>query len=135
MNCLTLMIALLVSYYLTQRQNDHRKQKEILLDLIQKLQEQLSRESMYNLADVSTEEIFMRIRSVRNRIHILDSKKIEFGFKEEIALIDNWFTEYGDLIGNHIEDREYLKNSKSELKRPLDLIDGKLIEMAMKLFN
>lgn len=134
-NCLTLAIALFVSYHLVQRQNNRRKQKEILLDLIQKLQSQLSQENMYNLTDLSKEELTMRNRSVQNRIHILDGKKKEFGFAEEIAHVQEWFAEYSDLIGNHIEDRDYLENSKSELKRPLDLIDGKLTEMAMKLFN
>lgn len=54
---------------------------------------------------------------------------------DEVEFIRERFNEYNELIGAHIESPEYLQQSKRELKRPLDLIDGKLTELAMRLFE
>lgn len=134
-NCITIGIALVVSYYLVQRQNNRRKQKEILLDLIYKLQTQFANSDMYDLSELSISELTMRNRAIGNRIHILELKKTEFGLKDEVDFVKEHFEEYCTFIGNHLENKEYLRQSKLELKRPLDLIDGKLTEMAMKLFG
>lgn len=134
-NCITIAIAVLVSYFLVQKQNDQRKQKEILLDLIYKLQAQIVHPSMYDVAGMSKEELTMRNRSVGNKIHILKKAKEKFEIEDEVAFVQERFDEYNTLIGDHIENETYLQQSKRELKRPLDLMDGKLIEMAMKLFE
>ena len=134
-NCITMAIAVLVSYFFVQRKSDRRKQKEILLDLIYKLQEQIAHPSMYDVAQLTKEELTMRNRSIANKIRILELHKEKFGFGSEATSLTKHFDEYRTLIDDHIEDYDYLKQSKRELQRPLDLIDRMLIEVAMKLYE
>ena len=81
------------------------------------------------------ESINSRKRIVSNRILILDKHAHKFNIAEETTFILQKFHEYEDFIGNHITDLDYLEKSKKELRRPLDLIDSKLSEMMLKLFE
>ncbi|MBR5023411.1 MAG: hypothetical protein IKY18_09560 [Oscillospiraceae bacterium] len=47
-NIITILIAVVISYYLVQRKSDKRKQKEILLELISKLRLLVDSEKSYD---------------------------------------------------------------------------------------
>ncbi len=134
-NIATILIALIVSFYLVQRKNDQRKQKEILLDLLFKVQHQLEDEKAYNFANQKKEEILMRNRNISNRIQILENIQNTFSIEKDVVFIKEKFDEYQTLIGNHISDIPYLCSSTVELKRPLDLIVNRLILMAISLYK
>lgn len=134
-NCATIAIAVFVSYFLVQRQNNRRKQKDIILELILKLQVQISNPEAYHLAGQSSDQIMMRKRDFSNKINILDKHKSDFGIKNDIDFVVNRFQEYEDLISNHINDLQYLSNSSKELQRPLSLIENKLYDIALFLYK
>lgn len=134
-NCITIIIALVFSYWLVQRKNDLRKQKEILASLLFDLRTQFEAEDMYNLSERSPSSINMRNRDISNKIEILNEVKTEFNMESEVNFIVERFDEYKDFVGNHIDDPEYLKSSTLELKRPITLISTKLFKMAFKLYS
>ena len=125
-----------VTYYCTQRKNDERKKKEIMEEIIDKIQECiLSDNACKKLNEMSQEEISMMQRRIRNKISFLAEKKDELGIKDEVELINNKFESYCDLIGNHIEQPEHLKESSKEIRNWLDLIDDNLDRIKLKLYN
>lgn len=134
-SCITIIIALVFSYWLVQRKNDLRKQKEILASLLFDLRTQFEKEDMYDLSQMSPNSINMRNRDISNKIGILDSVKEEFSIAADVDFIYEKFDEYKELIGNHITDPGYLQNSSFELKRPIMLISTKLFEIAFGLYR
>lgn len=134
-SCITIIIALVFSYWLVQRKNDLRKQKEILASLLFDLRTQFEKEDMYDLSQMSPSSINMRNRDISNKIGILDSVKEEFSIAADVDFIYEKFDEYKELIGNHINDPGYLQNSSFELKRPIMLISTKLFEIAFGLYR
>lgn len=124
-----------ISYYLVQRQTDFRKQKEILLDLIEKLCLQVSDKRTYDFSTVSKEEISMWNRDISNKIELLKKFQSTFSYEKELTFISEKFEEYEHFVGDHFDDREYLCKSRNELQRPMRLIDSKLVELAMNLFQ
>lgn len=134
-NIITILIAVVISYFLVQKKSDKRKQKDILLDLMNKLELQISSEKAYNFAGQTTEEIMMRKRDISNKIHILSEVQDSFSLQDEIKFICDKFDEYDKLISDHIADLEYLKKSQNELRRPLDLISNKLVSMSINMYK
>ena len=134
-SCITIIIALVFSYWLVQRKNDLRKQKEILASLLFDLRTQFEKEDMYDLSQMSPNSINMRNRDISNKIGILDSVKEEFSIAADVDFIYEKFDEYKELIGNHINDPGSLQNSSFELKRPIMLISTKLFEIAFGLYR
>ena len=134
-NCITIVIALLNAYRLVQRKNDLRKQKELIANLILDLRSQLDKEDMYDLSNKSEKDINMRNRDISNKIEILDGIKGKFKIESGVDFISEKFDEYKEFIGNHIDDRDYLISSHSELKRPILLISNKLFEISLELYS
>lgn len=134
-NVITILIAIIISYFFVQRKNDLRKQKDILLNLINGLQLQISSEKAYDFSGQSGEEILMRKRDISNKIHILSGFQDTFLLQDEMKFVCEKFDEYDALIGDHISDLDYLRKSKNELRRPLDLINNKLISMSINLYK
>ena len=77
----------------------------------------------------------MRNRGLNNRIQILETLAEEFNIVTEVDFVRHHFEEYSDFIGNHIENMEYLCQSQNELRRPVESISQKLIEIAVHLYK
>ncbi len=133
-NCITIATAILVSYYFVQRQNNRRKQKDILLELVLKLQAQVTSNEACFLAEQSKEIIMMRKRDFSNKISIIHRYSSLFD-KKDVDFIVEKFSEYDAIIGDHLEDMDYLSKSTNELRRPLDLMGNKLYDMALHLYD
>ena len=134
-NIITILIAVVISYFLVQRKSDRRKQKEILLDLINKLRLLIDSEETYDFTGQSREEILMRNRDISNKVQILTDIQTVFGIEEDMKFIQEKITEYLSLVGDHSMDLDYLIKSKKELQRPLMLISTKLVSMSINLFQ
>lgn len=134
-NIITILIAIIISYFFVQRKSDVRKQKEIILGLISGLQLQISSEKAYAFSGQTGEEIMMRKRDISNKIHILSEVQDTFSLQEEVKFICDRFDEYDNLISDHITDLEYLCKSQNELRRPLELINTKLVSMSINLYK
>ncbi len=134
-NIITILIAIVISYLFVQRKSDIRKQKDILLNLINGLQMQISSEKAYNFTNQTGKEILMRKRDISNKIHILSELQDTFSLQDEVMFVNDKFNEYEKLISDHIADLEYLVKSQNELRRPLELINNKLVTMSINLYK
>lgn len=133
---LTLFTAFFISFYLVQKNTDQRHQKQIYCNLLMDTQKLVTNPDTYAFTtNTKSRTITAQKRSLSNYIKIINSLSKKFGLEEEAGFIMNKFNEYEDLIGNHITDIPYLCKSKEELQRPLDLINNKLYEMMLKLYN
>lgn len=134
--CITLLVAIVFGYYMTQKNLDARRQKDEYIKIIEKIQAIIMNDLMYNIIDNNNiNEALMNKRNLSNYITILKNHASKFGFKTEVAFINEKFEEYADILGNHNDDLEYLKKSQMELKRPLELIEGKLDEMTIRIYD
>ncbi len=134
--CVSIAVAVGISYFLSQKQTDRRKQKEILLNLVSRIQNIVCSTEAYTVQRTTDpDSLTMRNRDINNAIHILENFGKRFDISTEVCFIREKFNEYEELIGNHINDLNYLQESKKELKRPLDLIDKKLFEIMLKIYD
>lgn len=134
-NFITIGIAIFISYFLAQRKNDRRKQKDIICDFVFKLQFLVEQKEAYDAGNQTVEEILMRTRDLSNRIHILETVKDEYNISPEVEFVRDKFDEYNNFIGDNIDKADYLSQSQMTLKRPLDLISDKLVALALKLYK
>lgn len=133
---LTLVVAILVSYFYTKKNQDEHYQKEVYLHLLEKLQTIVNDERMYSIkavADITI--VIMKKRDMNNIVSILKKYSEQFGVEEEINVVGERVQEYATIIGNHQDDLEFLQKGLPELQRPLNLIDTKLSEAMLKLFD
>lgn len=135
-SCLTLLVALVVSYYFSQKNLDERRQKETYLKLLEKVQRLVSDKDLVEIrTSADIEVVLMKKRELNNYVYILKKYAEKFSLKEDIKFIEEKTQEYTDFLGNHQQDVEYLKKSSNELARPLLLIDSRLSEIMIKLFE
>lgn len=133
---LTLFTAIFISFYLVQKNTDQRHQKQIYCNLLLDIQKFISNPDIYTFNEnTNIRTITANKRALSNYIGLINSHSEKFGLKKEADFIKEKFTEYENLIGNHLSDLIYLSKSKEELQRPLDLINNKLYEMMLKLYN
>lgn len=135
-SCLTILVTLFVSYWLTNSNQNEKNQKEIFLHLMEKTQELVNEESMYKInANSDINVILMQKRKMNNNVTIMKKYAEKMLISDEIRFIDEKFQEYANIIGNHQDDLEYLEKSDKDLRRLLELIDWKLQEAMLKLFD
>lgn len=136
-NCLTLFIALLLSFFFVQRKAeqdrkkaDQRKQKEAAIRLLEALQEVVLSKAAYEVnQETGTVPLTMTKRRISNYIETLKRNATGFEIDAEIKQLDDYFNEYASIIGNHIHDVVELHNCEKDLCRPLELIDTKIFDM------
>lgn len=125
-----------VSFLLVQRQTDRRNQKEAIIRILSCIQQLVNDPAAWEIADETYQaELTMRKRKISNLINILEEESKAFNIGKDVIFIKDKFTEYADFMGNHISDLDYLKRSKLELQRPLDLIYCKIFETQMTLYR
>lgn len=135
--CVTMVIAVVISYYLVQRQNNHQKQKDIISDMVLKMQLSFEQRELYDFSGQDINAIMMRTRDLNNRIHILETLERDFGISDDVRFIRQHFDEYSNFIGNYIEHMDHLRsqNAQNELRRPIELISQKLLVTALHLYK
>lgn len=134
--CLTMIIALIVSYFFTQQNQDERNQKEAYLKIMEKLQDIVEDNCMVDInSDIEIEKIMTKKRALNNYIGLLKRYEKRFNVEDEIRFIREKADEYINFLSDHLDKIEYLSQSQKELSRPLELIDGKLCELMIKIFE
>lgn len=133
--CLSLFVVVGISFFVVQRQNDYRKQKDIYIKLFETLKDIVDDRNSYSLSGVSKEEILMRLRDIGNKVDIISNYGKRFNIETDIELIQKWYEEYKSVIDGHIVDLDTLSKLNNELKRPLNLISQKAFEIMLNLYN
>lgn len=133
--CISLLFAAILSFYFVQRQTDFRSQKGIFIKLLESLQTIVNDEKSYDFSGVSKEQILMKKREMNNKIKLINNLSRKFSIEEEARFLSSKFSEYDEVIGNHINDLDTLKKMSLDLKRPLDLISQKIFEIMIELYS
>jgi len=135
-NCLTLIVALVITYYFSKKNKDDDNKKAILLDLFHKFDDLINDEKLVNITDNTDKNyILMKKRQISNYLVILKNNAKKFRIEEEIGFIEKKANEYMTLIGEHQDNLEYLSERRDELMRPIELINPKLVEAMIKLYD
>ena len=135
-SCLSLLVAIFVSYFLVQKRTDLNSQRDSYSKLLLKIQAIADEKEAYEISentDINT--LTMRKRNLNNYSRIMLEYSERFGLKTEAEFIDEKIKEYSTFMGNHLDDLPYLAKSSKELRRPLELIDAKIIEMLIKIYE
>ena len=138
---MTLLVAVLISYLFTQRRNDRRKQKEILLKLLELIQAVTENPTSYTISPVKEnweqerQNILMVKRRLSNHIRMLKKESVNFGVQEKADKIDEVFQDYELLISENIDKMKILSENRTELQRLLDSISKYAFEIMFELYN
>lgn len=135
-NCMTLLVAVVVSFFLVQKKADTKNQKDALAKLLYAIQTIVGDKSTYVITtDTDPNTLTMRKRQLSNYVSILLMHADAFGISKEAAFISEKVEEYASIIGNHIDDLSFLSQSTKDLRRPLELIDTKVYETIFNLYS
>ncbi len=133
--CISLLIAILLSFYFAQRQNDQRKQKELFVALLESFKQIVEDDKSFNFENLSRESILMRKRDINNKLSLVKEYSEKFRIEKQVSFIEKELESYMDIIGNHIDDLDTLIKIKEEIKRPLNLVGHKIFEIMISIYN
>lgn len=113
-----------------------RYQKQIYYNLLLDIQKFVTNPDIYSFdANTDIRTITLKKRILSNYIRIANSYSEKFNLEQEINFIREKFKEYDKFIGDHISDINFLCKNENDLRRPLDLINYRLYEMMLKLYD
>jgi len=131
---LNIVIAILFAYYLSQRNTDRRKKITLLENVIDKLIHVLDIECLCNICDESDiEHIRIAQRSAQNKIALLKDFEKDFKIEKEVTYIKQKFDSYWEIVSNHLNDVNHLKNSKKELVSSITAVIDKLEYLVIRI--
>ncbi len=132
---ITLIIAILLSYFFTEKNSNNRKKKEVIEIIIEKIQSKLESNVMRNINnEEDIKKVNINKRSIDNNLNLLKDNARNLNIDKDIDYIIEQFGNYISIIDNHINDIEYLKNSKIDLERYLTLMSDKLNKIRIDLY-
>lgn len=135
-NLLNLGIAILFAYYFVQKKNDERKLKEIVENIINKIQATVADEASSNFSNpIDTKKILQILRTTNNKIQILIDLEDDLNINDDVEFIKRNFNKYRELIGSNIYNIKILQSKEKELKKQLRLIENKCDELKVKLYK
>jgi hypothetical protein len=130
-----IFLAIGITYYFTQRKNDERKQKDIVMSIIDRFQKLLEKECAYRIVNEDRRDLQVNIRGISNAILALKQcglyKKI---YKDEMNYIEEQFKIYREFIGTHSSNTKFLEEAEPELNLYLMNISSKLNSISVYLF-
>ena len=142
-NLLTIGIAIFITYIMGQKQQDIRRQKDVIFKLLEAVQNICSDPILFEIKDVTDEKektnqrqkIFMRKRELSNRVELLSSLADKFDLKDKTESLKRYFNDYDTFLGDHIQDFSYLSRSQNELARPLNSIISTCYEIMIDIYQ
>ena len=135
-NFLTILVAILISYYFAKKNQDEKSKKEIFIGLLRNMTDLVSDESMTHIsAETDINYILTKKRRLNNYMIIFKQYAKDFGVEEQCIFIEERINQYIDFLGNHTDDKEYLSKSRKELESPLGIAETKLFETMLRLYD
>lgn len=137
---LTLLVAIVVAFWATQRKNDKRKIKEQIEKITEKIQMEVSSPDFVNF-DVNSnpEEVQKRItmatRKLTNCINILWEYSKILDISEEIRYIEDQIKGYRDFVSVKVGDLDYLSKSETHLRKYAENINSKCDFIISQLYT
>lgn len=132
---ISIILAIGITYFLSQWKQDERKHKEIIVDLVHRTQSCLCNECAYRITTDDRRDLQMNIRAIANLISALKECTLSSMYKSEISYIEDQFKQYKDMIGNHHNETDFLRKAEQELNMYLMNISSKLDFIMVKLYK
>lgn len=133
----TMIIALVFTYYFVQRKNDKRKQKEIIEKNIIKIQKYIYDEEIYNIFSKENNNSLTRsikIRKIKNLITYLTDYSKKFDFVNQMQEVSKNFKQYQNVTEAMTQDNDFSEKSKNNVKRIIETLDDNLEEILHKIY-
>lgn len=136
---LTLLVAILIAFWATQRKTDERKIKDQIEKITEKIQSDVSSPDFFafNTADDSSEvqkRITMTTRKLTNCIGILQKYCQAIDINEEVQYIEDQVKGYRDFVSEKVGDLDYLAKSETHLRMYAENINSKCDRIISKLY-
>lgn len=133
---ITLLMAILITFYATQYKNDQRKLKDYAETVIRKIQSIIVDERfIYFNVNTDNKTVTMANRKLNNYISILNEYSEKLGFKEEAKYIADQFKEYRDIVDEHLADKDYLSKSSQTFQKYAENIEQKCEYIILNLYK
>jgi len=131
---LNLVFIVVFTYFLVEMKSTQRKRKECIENLIGKLSNILDDTRLY-IIDSEDNKRHVRItqRSITSKIEVLKKFNCE-DIKNDVNYIGEQFDNYWDIVSDHIDNLDKLKDSSSTLMRHINNIQNKLDVIIIKLY-
>lgn len=132
---ITLLIAVVFSYYFTQSKNDIRKKKEKADRLLYKIQDIILEKGFI---ESDPEEIsrvnLIKHRSLANKIECLKKTcKGDDEIYKDIEKLEEEFSRFREFYGEHYKDSEYMLKSQNELQNYVTKMDDIADQIHIKI--
>ena len=134
-HCVNTIVVIGVSFFIVQRQTDKRKQKDIFISLLEALKNLVDDERSYNFNGVEKENMLMRMREITLKVEVIGRYSKLFKIEDESRFLSEKLDEYVNIIDNHSTDMKLLCQLHKELKRPLNLMSGKIFDIMLNLYK
>ena len=139
---LTLLIAIGIAFWATQRKNDERKTKEQIEKIIERIRNIILNQNFYSFETINDSnnapKIFtINVKKLKNSIDVLKkyNKNNVFNILKEIEYIERQVTEYNEFVSEKITNSNYLFNSKIYLRNIAGNIESKCDYIIVKLYT
>ena len=132
-NIATIVVAVVVSFFLAQRKTDKRRKNEKIDNLVSKIQDYVNDDDFVKGGESTGRKNLLLHRSVSNKLKYLKREKIDTAVKKEIEIIEKNFKEYRHVYGDYYLVENKLQDHYNELKNYLLLIDDACDKIHMLL--
>jgi len=137
---LTLLIAVFIAFWATQRKNDERRIKDEIERIIVKIQTVTSDPAFYSFTindnpEEAQKKVSMTIRMLKNCTAVLLEYSKYIKIKDNVQYIDEQIRGYNDFISVHFWDLEYLSKSEAHLRKYSENINSKCDYIILDLFT
>jgi len=125
---ISVLVAIIVSYYFTQRKVDDRRKKEKIDQLLYKIQGIILDSQFIEVKDTD----LIVHRSIANKIQYLEMN-IPDEMRGDINRLADIFKDYRFFYGEHYKDDDYMNRFKKDLLNYITKIDDVCDNIHMKL--
>lgn len=130
----SLSFVVFVSYYLTQKKLDSRKQRDVLNDLITEIIDCSFKLTLEAVLSEKSKLFMMELRNIENRLSLLGEVSGEYGIKTEIDYLKSQNTAMLNLVSNHLDDNDTLEKIFVDIEKHINNLQNKCKEVQFKIY-
>lgn len=131
---LSLSFVVIVSYYLTQKKLDSRKQRDVLNDLITEIIDCSFKLTLEAVLSEKSKLFMMELRNIENRLSLLEKVSGEYGIKTEINYLKSQNTAMLNLVSNHLDDNDTLEKIFVDIEKHINNLQNKCKEVQFIIY-
>lgn len=130
----SLSFVVFVSYYLTQKKLDSRKQRDVLNDLITEIIDCSFKLTLEAVLSEKSKLFMMELRNIENRLSLLEKVSGEYGIKIEINYLKSQNTAMLNLVSNHLDDNDTLEKIFVDIEKHINNLQNKCKEVQFIIY-